>query len=300
MSKKKNYHQIIKSVQPVLLSTMSLTPNNEIEKHLLSRCYDSNSRIVELLESRYSLHGDQKPTILFKNITNNEPKKRTSLLNQDSTDDGISKQRKLTTRLEVKKFISSTLINQRKLIKKIQHYNRNKTSSSSALNVDKLLQKYKIPNFDDFITMNELWQKYMQDLIFQNGQKLQPLSAILPRLSSADFNGCLITVLQSRNTSVVGIRGIVIWDSQHSFTIVVPKNQDSKEWNEDKSNFTPSELIGGLKVVPKKHTIFGFEVIDPGDEESYIGFTIVGSRFEFRSVDRAGKKFKNHSIDDIL
>lgn len=280
---------------------MSLTPNNEIERHLLSRCYDSNSRIVELLETRYSMHGEQKPTILFKNIVNNEPKKRASLLNQNTNDgdDGISEQRKSTTRLEIKNFISSTLNNQRKLIKKIQLYNRNKPSGAT-FPLDKLLKKYKIPNFQDFLTMNELWQKYMQDLIFQNGQKLQPLSAILPRLASADFNGCLITVLQSRNTSVVGTRGIVIWDSQHSFTIVVPRNEDSKEWNETKSDFTPSELVGGLRVIPKSHTVFGFEVIDPSDEDKYIGFSIIGSRFEIRSVDRAGKKFKNHSIDDIL
>ncbi|RCK65120.1 RNases MRP/P 32 subunit [Candida viswanathii] len=281
---------------------MSLTPNNEVERHLLSRCYDSNSKIVELLETRYSQHGDQKSTILFKNITTTEPKKRGSLLSQSTydTDSAITEERKRTTRLEVRNYISSTLTNQRKLIKKIQLHNRTK-STGPPFPLDKFLHKYAIPQFEDFATMNELWQKYMQDLLFQNGERLLSLASILPRLASADFNGCLLTVLQSRNTSVVGTRGIVIWDSQHSFTMVVPRGEDSKEWNETgEGAFSPSEMVGGLRVIPKKHTMFGFEVIDPSDEENCIGFTIVGSRFEIRSVDRAGKKFKNHAIDDIL
>lgn len=148
--------------------------------------------------------------------------------------------------------------------------------------------------------MNKLWQKYAQDLIFQNGNLMQSLSSILPRLTAADFNGCLLTVLQSRNTNVIGTRGIVVWDAQHSFILVVPRNEDSKEWNEEKSRFSPSEMVGGLKVIPKKHTMFGFDIIDPRNENDCYGFTIVGSRFEIRSVERSGKKFKNHSVDDIL
>ena len=47
---------------------MSLQQDTELEKHLLSRCYDSQSKIVELLQDRYSVTGSQKSTILFKNI----------------------------------------------------------------------------------------------------------------------------------------------------------------------------------------------------------------------------------------
>ncbi|KAL6454188.1 POP4 RNases MRP/P 32.9 kDa subunit [Candida maltosa Xu316] len=285
---------------------MSLTGSNEIEKHLLSRCYDSHSEIVELLASRYSMTGDQKPTILFKHIvTNKDKNKRKSLLHVDrnKSTTKITPERKKTTKQELKTYISTTLTNQKKLIKKIQAHNRKQSKTSFP--IDKYLVQYRIPKFEDFLTMNELWQKYMQDLIFINGN-LPALQMILPRLTAADYNGCLLTVLQSRNTTVVGLRGIVVWDNQHSFIMVVPKNEDSKEWNEDKqqdeegSRFTPSEMVGGLRVVPKKHTMFGFDVISPQNEDECIGFTIIGSRFEVRSVDRSGKKFKNHSIDDIL
>lgn len=279
---------------------MSLQQDTELEKHLLSRCYDSQSKIVELLQDRYSVTGSQKSTILFKNIVTDTKKPR-SLLHQENTQPTkITQERKKTTRQVLREYISGTLNNQRKLIKKIQSHNRKNTTGHQPFPIHQYLQKYKSPNFDDFFQMNKLWQKYAQDLIFQNGNLMQSLSSILPRLTAADFNGCLLTVLQSRNTNVIGTRGIVVWDAQHSFILVVPRNEDSKEWNEEKSRFSPSEMVGGLKVIPKKHTMFGFDIIDPRNENDCYGFTIVGSRFEIRSVERSGKKFKNHSVDDIL
>ena len=163
---------------------MSLQQDTELEKHLLSRCYDSQSKIVELLQDRYSVTGSQKSTILFKNIVTDTKKPR-SLLHQENTQPTkITQERKKTTRQVLREYISGTLNNQRKLIKKIQSHNRKNTTGHQPFPIHQYLQKYKIPNFDDFFQMNKLWQKYAQDLIFQNGNLMQSLSSITA------INGC--------------------------------------------------------------------------------------------------------------
>lgn len=296
---------------------------NELERHLLTRCYDKQDRIVELLTTRYALTGDQKPYIIFGQTDTTTPTTKLNLALETPT---ITPHRKQSTRADLKQYIQTTLKNQKKLIKRLQAYTRtHKPSSSKPFPLHRLIVHYNIPQFDNYIPMNTLWQKYMQDLLFpppSTGVNLA-LANILPKLATADYNGCLISVVQSRNRNCVGMRGIVVWDAQHSFIICVPNGRGAKEWKEGESEgemeVSASEMVGGLRVVPKQHTLFAFDVILPKragkssqdkedvmeedeeeEEEECIGFTILGSRFEFRSVDRSGKKFKNHSVDDIL
>lgn len=272
-----------------------MSKQNALERRLLTRSFDSQEKIEELLSTRYCLSGGIKPSILFK--PQHENVKPTGLLKQETTST-ISKERKISTRNDMRLYIKNTLSNQRKLVKKIQNYNRNKNNKSKPFPLDTLLKKYSIPRFEDFSTMNSLWQSYMQDLLFTNGQ-IPTLTPMLPKLAAADYHGCLLTVIQARNTNLVGIRGIVVWDTQHSFILCVPRNEDAKEWNEDKREYPANEQVGGFKAIPKKGTLFGFDIISPNDDEDCIGFTILGSRFEFRSIDRSGKKFKSHKVDDI-
>ncbi|ODV81967.1 RNase P/MRP, p29 subunit [Suhomyces tanzawaensis NRRL Y-17324] len=262
-----------------------------IEKQFLTRSYDSSSEIELLLEDRYSITGGQKPFMVF-----GKPEKQAPIKLEDNNTIPITKERKYNTRTELKNYFQQTLANQKRLIKKIQAYNRSK--SEKPFPVKKMLHHYKIPEFEDFIPLNTLWQKYTQELLFPQ-KNIPPMSIVLPRLSSADLNGCLLTVLKSKNHNLVGTRGIVVCDTQHSFIICVPRNEDSKEWNENKQEFSPLEMMGGIRVVLKKGSLFGFDVVLPGSEEECIGFTIIGSRFEFRTSDRSGKKFKNHNVDDL-
>jgi len=266
--------------------------DNLIERKLLSRSYDCQDRIEELLATRYSITGDQKPSILFKQPSLDSDKVKSLLHNEVTTT--VSRARQINTRAQVKGYIEKTLSNQRKLVNKIRLFR--KANSGGSFPVETYLNKFNIPRFEHFITMNNLWQSYMNDLLFPNGN-VPAMSVILPKLSSADFHGCLVTVIQSKNTHVVGTRGIVVCDTQHSFIVCVPREADAKEWNESKTEFSPTEIVGGFRAIPKKGTLFGFDVITNDDE--CIGFTIIGSRFEFRPVDRSGKKFKNHNVDDI-
>ncbi|KAI3403114.1 POP4 [Candida oxycetoniae] len=307
-----------------------MSGTNELEKHLLTRCYDSHHEILQVLESRYSTEGSasSKSNIYFK--SNDEPfkKRKLNLLQQDNSCD-IPVIRKQSTRKELKEYMNKTLTNQRKLIKKVQRLRK----TGKPFDLQDYLDRYNVPKFENFIQMNQLWQSYIQNILSYDGKFQFQISNILPKLVNADFNGCFITVLQSRNTNVVGTRGIVVWDSQHSFIVVTPRGEDSREWTDGRDvNFlSPTELIGGFKVIPKQHTMFGFEIIVPhnnnnnnkeeeeednvlerehgendlveGNDDDFvesIAFTIIGSRFELRSVDRSSKKFKNHPIQDVL
>ncbi|KAI5956963.1 POP4 [Candida jiufengensis] len=299
-----------------------MTSTNELEKKLLARCYDSNNEIIQILESRYSTEGEQKPTILFKHIDKSNPKKRKN--EEIAQSDEIEPQRKRNTRKELKVYINTQLESQRKLIKKIKTLQK----ENHIFNIDYLIDKYQIPRFESFIKMNEMWQSYIQDLLSTPDGKFQlNTQQILPKLVNADFNGCLLTVLKSRNNNVVGTRGIVVWDCQHSFILVTPRGFENKEWLMDKEPPSPpyetltreeivaakkkelkslsaSQWVGGFKMVPKKYTLFGFDVLIPNksedQEQESLQFTILGSRFEIKSIDRSSKKFKNHAVDDIL
>lgn len=294
-----------------------MNKNNILEKHILTRCYSSEARILELLSERYSIKGDQKPSlILMPTGADDEKEKKKSLLHQKpgTEIDETTRARKAHTRKELRNYLENMMNNQKRLIKKVQAYNRRarKNPPKKPFPLDRLLHHYEIPLFEDFTALNQLWQDYMQRLLFNSQLNSLPSTiTMLQKLSSADFTGCLLTVSQSRNNNLIGLRGIVVWDAQHSFILCVPRFNDSKEWNENNTTFSPSEQVGGFRMVSKKGSLFEFDIILPKNnntvdkihedqEDECIGFTIVGSRFEFRSIDRSGKKFKNHNVDCII
>jgi ribonuclease P protein subunit POP4 len=120
------------------------------------------------------------------------------------------------------------------------------------------------------------------------------------KLASADFHGAGVEVVRSGCVSRVGIRGVVIKDSKFAFEIVTPGNR--------------------VKLVPKEGTVFRFEVPVPvpvpvagpseglkegegekqeegkeeGEQVPKMVFEIHGEQFQFRSADRASRKFRSH------
>ncbi|KAF7291990.1 Ribonuclease P protein subunit [Mycena indigotica] len=96
-----------------------------------------------------------------------------------------------------------------------------------------------------FLPLHQLWLGYMSELLnlAQPGSgppRLPSAAAIHPRLVKADFHGSIMTVHQSKNTSVLGVSGIVIHETEGTFKIVT---KDDK-----------------LKIIPKRNTIFTFAV----------------------------------------
>ncbi|KAL3229722.1 hypothetical protein RNJ44_01858 [Nakaseomyces bracarensis] len=145
-----------------------------------------------------------------------------------------------------------------------------------------------LPKYDVFEPLNQkLWVGYMQDLLniaypVQDSTKLTLNGAqALTKLSMADYNGALLRVSKSKNTNLIGKQGVVIWDAQKSFMMI-----------------TKGALVDELKIVPKKGTVFEFEI--PINETEALEYSIIGDRFKYRSADRAGRKFKTRRCDDLL
>ncbi|KAL2152968.1 hypothetical protein VTH82DRAFT_4123 [Thermothelomyces myriococcoides] len=133
-----------------------------------------------------------------------------------------------------------------------------------------------------FEPLHRLWLGYVREIlgneVYSGGE------GAAAKLASADFHGAGVEVVRSGCVSRVGIKGIVIKDSKFAFEIITKKNK--------------------LKLVPKEGTVFRFEIPVPDskateDEKqaetaSKMVFEVHGEQFQFRSADRASRKFRSH------
>ncbi|KAK5658255.1 hypothetical protein OQA88_2230 [Cercophora sp. LCS_1] len=139
-------------------------------------------------------------------------------------------------------------------------------------------QKYAL-----FEPLHNLWLGYIHEVlgneIYTGGE------GAAAKLTSADFHGAELEVVRSVCVSRVGIKGIVIKDSKFAFEVITRKNK--------------------VKLVPKEGTVFRFEVPPPtkGDQQPQAAkqdqlksmvVELHGEQFQFRSADRASKKFRSH------
>ncbi|KAK3306471.1 putative rRNA and tRNA processing protein [Chaetomium strumarium] len=140
-----------------------------------------------------------------------------------------------------------------------------------------------------FEPLHQLWLGYVREIL--GGEIYTGGEGAAAKLASADFHGAGVEVVRSGCVSRVGIKGIVVKDSKFAFEIVTRKDR--------------------LKLVPKEGTVFRFEVPAPlpvpgskvGEGEaqgqqleqmSKMVFEIHGEQFQFRSADRASRKFRSH------
>lgn len=149
--------------------------------------------------------------------------------------------------------------------------------------IPKAQQKYAI-----FEPLQRLWIGYMHEVLGPG----RPITGLVAaKLASADYHGAKIEVSRSRCASRVGVRGIVVKDTKYTFEVITRTDE--------------------IKVLPKEHTVFRFEVpeiqeqneedamkIDAKPKKNLV-FEIHGDQFQLRSVDRANKKFKQHFLPDI-
>ncbi|KAF2240133.1 putative ribonuclease P complex subunit Pop4 [Viridothelium virens] len=158
---------------------------------------------------------------------------------------------------------------------------------------------YDIPKsqqkFDIYVPLHQMWASYMQDVLGigkkrGDGTLIMGVSAQSAgqQLVTADFHGADVEVVRSRCVSRVGVRGIVVKDTKFTFEIITKDNK--------------------LKILPKEHTIFRFEVPLPsvttsdGQESTQsppLVFELHGSQFETSAPGRAMKKFKIHVDPDL-
>lgn len=145
-----------------------------------------------------------------------------------------------------------------------------------------------------------MWCGYVREILGLNDGRRTYVDAMSagPLLVSADYHGALVEVTRSRCVSRVGMKGIVVKDTKFTFEIVTRRDE--------------------LKVMPKEHTVFRFEVpfedeqqrVEAGAEVAGVQgedvkgrrplvFEIHGSQFESRAPDRANKKFRLHLDPDL-
>jgi ribonuclease P protein subunit POP4 len=80
--------------------------------------------------------------------------------------------------------------------------------------------------WDIYLPLHNLWLGYMRDILGITEGKVPYVSPANagPILASADMHGALLEVVRSRCVSRVGVKGIVVRDSQFVFELVTEKN----------------------------------------------------------------------------
>ncbi|KAF9522153.1 RNase P/MRP, p29 subunit [Crepidotus variabilis] len=173
-----------------------------------------------------------------------------------------------------------------------------------------------------FLPLHQLWMGYMSELLNLQQRPAQPVSrdmvkkampsasSMHPKLLKADFHGSIVSVSQSKNPSIVGVSGIVIYETENTFKVIT---------REDK-----------VKTIPKQNSVFSFAVplystlsashhddaslpiptpLDSSGEAAetlktvldteHLLFQLYGNQFRFRSADRAGRKFKHKETIEL-
>ena len=123
--------------------------------------------MLELLTNRYSASGEQRPLlILTPTGALRGPERAKSLLHTETKtvedQDSGYKQRKGIIRANLRQYITIILKSQREVANKIKKKQLNHAS------IQQLIDRHEIPLFEDFLSMNSLWQQYMSDLLFRD------------------------------------------------------------------------------------------------------------------------------------
>ena len=132
-------------------------------------------------------------------------------------------------------------------------------------NMIKTLKKEKM-DYDTLLSMNQLWQDYITELMNNSNNEENILSKIL----KADLHGAILTVINSTNKNNIGISGIVLFESRRTFNLLNKKNE--------------------IKTILKNGCVFETEM-------KYNGMKIIiyGDNFIYKSAD---EELKN-KIDDV-
>ncbi|KAI9882335.1 MAG: tRNA-splicing endonuclease subunit [Watsoniomyces obsoletus] len=179
-------------------------------------------------------------------------------------------------------------LSQRKQRQKPRPLSAKEKRSLKLYDVPREAQKYHI-----YEPLHRMWIGYIHEVLGDNGNNYMPVRpTTAAKLCSADFHGAELEVVRARCVSRVGLKGIVIKDTKFTFEIVTRGDE--------------------VKLVPKEHCIFRFEVPPPpgasvGLEEDgetkapprNMVFELHGSQFENRAPERANKKFKQKNLPDL-
>ncbi|MCJ1408240.1 hypothetical protein MMC19_002314 [Ptychographa xylographoides] len=191
-------------------------------------------------------------------------------------------------------------------LRKKEHVRRRRKPKPLSAKEKRILGIYDIPRehqkYEMYEPLHRMWIGYMWEILGLKGNHPAYVTAqgAGPKLASADYHGAELEVVRSRCVGRVGCKGIVVKDTKFTFEMITKKNI--------------------LRTVPKKHSIFRFEIPKPtsepppedttmtgrggredleGSAARFLIFELHGSQFEVRATDRATKKFKQRRMDDL-
>jgi ribonuclease P protein subunit POP4 len=223
-------------------------------------------------------HSPETTTRIFADKIRNKP----LLLNPTASTDRDKRALRRHVRLRKKEYFSRK--------RKPQPLSAKEKRQLGVFKLNKQEIKYSI-----YQQLHEMWIQYMlQVLGYVKDGNAAPAAMNRPvtanghgsLLASADFHGAEVEVVRSSDTGKVGLKGIVVRDTQYTFVIITKKDE--------------------VKTVPKRNTVFRYEIPLPGipeevpkddhpkgeETERKLVFELHGNQFEFRPADRANRKFK--------
>ena len=110
-------------------------------------------------------------------------------------------------------------------------------------------------------------------------------------------------VRQSTNPCLVGLSGIVVYESENGFRVITRGNR-LKSGSRSALGGGEQLMPGPVAVLPKQNSVFGFCVPvystatedgswKPVADGPHVEVELYGNQFRFRSSDRASRKFKH-------
>lgn len=289
-----------------------------MERELLakSRFFNGSLTVDELLANRYSRSGSQKDFIVLK-PTGDKPLEQAIKLpdivlrNQRKKSKRSNKQ-KQNPRSDFRNYLTATMKNQKKACKLV---------SQDASKLEEIIRQYNIPDYQEYVNLNRIWQSYIGDLL-QLSRETVTIQQILNKLVSAEYIGSIVRVTESKDKQLINLTGIVLYEFKNYFVIIVPKKlrygvsiEEQELAMNQSDGFTSKELVAGIRMVEKKICNFKIiiplnastikediksEMVDVTTFAEYLEVLIYGTRFNCRAIDRSNKKFKNHNVKDML
>lgn len=139
-----------------------------------------------------------------------------------------------------------------KTIKKVRH-------DAQQLRTTDLQIDYK-----NYIFMNDLWKQYITELMKDTTSN----EAILQRIVSADYHGCLIRIVKAKNSSLIGKEGIIIQETKTMFIII-------------------EKLKNRRCSILKKDCLFSIDIIIKNKEQTIL---VSGAAISVRPEQRGQKR----------
>lgn len=157
---------------------------------------------------------------------------------------------------------------------------RRKRKTYVTRNEKKALNLIKVPktgwNYEDFEQLRQLWREYMirfmkleEDIEVIEEQNWKNFNLLLTK---ADYHGAEMTVVRSKNPSLVGITGTCIMDTKATFKLLCKDNK--------------------ARTIPKNESVFQINVKN-------IEVSLFGKYFNARPAERSVRKIKTVSVLDL-